>query len=269
MHTQYRSWSTAKSITNALVGIMVGQGKLDVSQPAPIPEWQNEGDARAAITIENLLQMSSGLQSPGSATLEGYWGGVDTGRLAADRPLEARPGTRWKYSNYDTLLLVRSIKEVIGDAETYLTLPRRALLNKLGMRHTFPEIDPYGNFILSSQVYTTARDLARFGLLFLHDGVWNGERILPEGWVAYTREPAPAKEVIENQWGYGKQFWLFAYDERVPADTFSTAGARGQLSTIVPSRNLVVVRTGLDPRGGDNWDQVEFVADVLAAISEG
>lgn len=270
VHTQYRSWSTAKSITNALVGIVVGQGKLRIRDPAPIPEWQGSDDPRRQITIENLLHMSSGLESEGSATGTAYWGGVDTSKEIVKTKLEAEPGSRWKYSNYDTLLLMLSIKNVLDNNEAYLTLPRRALLNKIGMRHTFPEIDPYGNYILSSQVYTTPRDLARLGLLYLHDGVWNGERILPEGWVRYSATPAPAKtHEDERDWGYGAQFWLFGTDPRVPVDTFSTAGARGQLSTIVPSRDLVVVRTGLDPRAGDKWDQVEFVKDVLKAIGEG
>ena len=266
MHTQYRSWSSAKSITSALIGIMAGQGKLDVKAPAPIPEWQGADDPRRKITIENLLHMSSGLKSPGSGTTRAYWGGVNTAKLAAGRPLEAAPGRRWKYSNYDTLLLVRSIKQVLGNQEKYLTLPRRALLNKIGMRHTFPEIDPYGNFILSSQMYTTARDLARFGLLYLNGGVWRGERILPEGWVEYTQRPAAAKEVVRNKRGYGAQFWLMKYDDRVPNDAYTTSGARGQLSTIIPSRDLVVVRTGLDPRPGGKWSQEQFVSGVLEAI---
>jgi len=267
MHTQYRSWSSAKSITNALVGILVGDGKLTVDQPVPIPEWRSPNDPRRHITIENLLHMSSGLRSTGSATGAAYWGGIDTGVEVARSELEVEPGTRWKYSNYDTLLLVRSIEEVLPDQQAYWTFPRRRLLNTIGMRHTYPEIDAHGNFILSSQMYTTPRDLARFGLLFLNDGVWNGERILPEGWVTYTQKPAPAKRQRDpEEWGYGKQFWLLGDDPRVPDDTYTTAGARGQHSTIVPSRDLVVVRTGLDPRPGSNWDQVEFVADVIAAI---
>ena len=268
VHTQYRSWSSAKSITNALVGILVGQGKLKVSDPAPIPEWQGKNDPRGRITIDHLMHMSSGLKSTGSDTPTAYWGGVDTAAEVARSEVEVPPDTRWKYSNYDTLLLVRSIKETIGDRETYMTFPRRALLNKLGMRHTFPETDPHGNFILSSQMYTTPRDLARFGMLFLNDGVWMGERILPERWVDYTKTPAPAKKTGEG-WGYGAQFWLFNEDPRVPGDTYSTAGARGQLSTIVPSRDLVIARTGLDPRAGGKWDQIEFTADVLNAIGDG
>lgn len=268
IHTQYRSWSSAKSITNALVGILVGDGKLDPKAPAPIPEWGGEGDTRATITLENLMRMSSGLDSPGASTFRGYWGGVDTAERATALTLKHEPGTYWKYSNYDTLLLVRSIKEVLPDQAAYLTFPRRALLNKIGMRDTQPEIDPFGNYILSSQVYTTPRDLARLGLFYLHDGVWNGERILPEGWVEYSRTPAPAKKVRERQRGYGAQFWLIDNDDRVPADTYTTSGSRGQYSTIVPSRDLVVARTGLDPRTLSSWDQAAFVSSVLAAIED-
>lgn len=263
MHTQYRTWSTAKSLTNALVGIMVRDGKMSVDDPAPIPEWKN--DPRKDITIENLLHMSSGFKSVGALTRRGYWGGIDIAEDLVNSELEAEPGTRWKYSNYDTLLLVLSIRNILDDDQAYWTLPRRELFNKIGMRHTFPGIDPYGNYILSSQVYTTPRDLARFGLLYLNDGVWNGERILPEGWVDYTATPAPAK--ADN--GYGAQFWLIGIDPRIPNDSFTTSGARGQLSTIVPSKDLVVVRTGLDPLLGGRWSQEEFVSDIIEAISGG
>lgn len=264
-HTQYRSWSSAKSITNALVGILVGEGKLDVKNPAPISAWQRDGDPRRKITLEHLLHMSSGLQSTGSNTPTTYWGGANSAIEIVKPRLEVEPGTRWKYANYDTLLAVLSMKEVIGDLERYITFPRRSLLNKIGMRDTYPQMDPYGNYILSSQVYTTPRDLARLGLLFLNDGVWNGERILPKGWVDYTATPAPAKKSGEG-WGYGAQFWLFNEDPRVPNDAFTTAGHRGQHVTVVPSRHLVVARMGLDPLVDDGWDQIEFTADVLKTI---
>jgi CubicO group peptidase (beta-lactamase class C family) len=214
--------------------------------------------------------MSSGLRSKGAWTTDAYWNGIDTGQAVVRSRLEVEPGSRWKYSNYDTLLLVRSIREVLDDDRAYLELPRRALLNRIGMRDTVPELDPYGNFILSSQVYSTARDLARFGLLYLDDGVWNGERILPEGWVEYTTTPAPATFRLAEDHrayaGYGAQFWLYGRDDRLPDDTYSTSGARGQHATIVPSRRLVVVRTGLNLLEGSGWDQRAFVADVLAAI---
>jgi len=154
MHTQYRTWSTAKSITNALVGIMVREGRMSVDDPAPIPQWQN--DQRKNITIEDLLHMSSGFKSVGALTRRGYWGGINIAEDIVNSELEVEPGTRWKYSNYDTLLLVLSIRNILGDDETYWTLPYCELFNKIGMRHTVPGIDPYGNYILSSQVYTTA-----------------------------------------------------------------------------------------------------------------
>ncbi len=267
MHTQYRSWSSAKSVTSALVGILVGEGKLDVHAPPPIPEWQTADHPNAGITLEHLLHMESGLTTEGRGGSYLYFGGIDTGAEVAASVPDVPPGTRWEYSNYDTLLIVRAIKSVIGDDDAFLTFPRRALLNKIGMRHTFTEIDPYGNFILSSQMWTTPRDLARFGLLYLHDGVWNGERILPVGWVDYTVQKAPMRmQETERARGYGAQFWLLGDDPRVPAGTYTTSGARGQLSTIVPSHNLVVTRTGLDP-SGSNWDQAELVADVVKAIA--
>jgi len=270
-HTQYRSWSSAKSITSALVGILAGQGRIDVDFPAPIPEWQGPDDPRGRITIAHLLHMSSGLASEGAWTMEAYWGGIDTGAAVARTLPEAAPGTRWKYSNYDTLLLVRAMREVIGDDAEYLTFPHRALLHRIGMRDTVPELDPYGNFILSSQVYTTARDLARFGMLYLNDGVWNGERILPEGWVAFAAKPAPATLLLpedhEVYAGYGAQFWLDGRDPRLPDDTYGTSGARGQHATIVPSRDVVVARMGLDPLLESGWDRHGFVADVLSTIS--
>ncbi|HET8623027.1 MAG TPA: serine hydrolase [Gemmatimonadales bacterium] len=266
MHTQYRTWSTAKSITNTLIGILVGERKLRVDAPAPIAEWRHPLDPRGAITIEHLLHMSSGLESAGNRTPVGYWGGIDIAADAASAPLERAPGTRWKYSNYDTILLLRAARQVLGDA-AYASFPRRALLDRIGMYHTFPETDPYGNYILSSQVYSTPRDLARLGLLYLNDGVWDGRRILPEGWVAYSMRPAPAHDPANDRtgWGYGAQWWLLGRDPRVPDDAYTSAGRRGQFATVVRSRGLVIVRTGLDPEPS-GWDQAAFVADVIAAI---
>ena len=260
VYTQYRTWSTAKSIANALIGVLVGRGMLDVHVPAPIPEWRNPLDPRGAITLDHLLRMSSGLQSSGSQTPLGYWGGIDIAADAASAPLERAPGTRWKYSNYDTILLLRAARVVLGD-EAYAAFPREALLDRIGMYHTFPETDPFGNYILSSQVYSTPRDLARFGLLFLNDGVWNGERILPEGWVAYSTRQAPTQDPRSRSdgWGYGAQWWLLG------TDSYTSAGRRGQFTTVVPSRGVVVVRTGLDPEPS-RWDQSGFVARVLETI---
>ena len=130
------------------------------------------------------------------------------------------------------------------------------------MFNTWMETDHQGNFIGSSQVYTTARDLGRLGQLYLDDGVWNGERILPEGWAEFVAEPAPAFDREQGTQGYGAQFWLFDGVEGLPAGTYTTAGNKGQLVTIIPSQDMVVVRTGVDPLG-HRWNQPLFVKEVL------
>ncbi len=275
-YTPYRTWSAAKSITSALIGILVGQGKLSVEQPAPIPEWQTAGDARARITIEHLLHMSSGLQTAGANAFSVYFDGGTVYDLLRQAQLEVEPGSRWHYANRDTLALMRAARHVIGDDQQYLTFPRRALLNKIGMRHTTPEVDHAGNFVLSSQVWTTARDLARFGLLYRHDGVWNGERILPEGWVEYSHTPAPARATgllgawrygIQGFLGYGAQFWMFDDTPFFGERAFAAIGSRGQFVSILPEHDLVIVRTGLDPEIGDVTFRIDrFMKAVLAAF---
>lgn len=270
VHTATRTWSTAKSLTGALVGVAVARGLLELDAPPPISAWQGAGDPRQAITLRHLLHMSSGLESSGDWTPDAYWGGIDSARAAAQAPLETTPGTRWKYSNFDTLLLVRALEEALGDRDAYLRFPHEALLDRIGMHHTVAETDPYGHFVLSSQVYTTPRDLARFGLLYLRDGVWEGERLLPPGWVDFSRRVAPASRRLPPSHrahrGYGAQFWLVGRDPRLPDDAYSTGGARGQYATLVPSRDVVVVRMGLDPLRGSGWDQRGFVAEILAAL---
>lgn len=263
IHTQYRTWSAAKSIASALIGILTGQGKLDVKAPAPIPEWQGEADPRKLITVENLLEMSSGLETGGSNSDGIYWLGRAVTQDATAAPLEVSPGSRWKYSNNDTLLLMRAARHVIGNDFAYLTFPRRELFNKIGMRDTYPEIDHDGNFIFSSQVFTTARDLARFALLFSRDGVWLGERILPEGWVDYSVQPAAAKKVPGR--GYAKQWWLLDSKPGVPEGTYTAAGARGQYATVVPGHDLVIVRRGIDPFTV-RFDQEQLVVDIAHAV---
>src|SRR5262245_38174805 len=191
--TTYRTWSVAKSLTGALIGIAIGEGRLVRDAPAPVPEWQAPGDARARITLADLLHMSSGLAERGADAEAIYFGGADSIAEITRAGLEAEPGTRWLYANRDTLLLVRALRRVLRDDASYWSFPRRALFDRIGMRRTVAETDWRGNFVLSSQVQSTARDLARFGLLLLQDGVWNGERVLPEGWVAYGRTPAPAR----------------------------------------------------------------------------
>jgi CubicO group peptidase (beta-lactamase class C family) len=274
--TPYRTWSVAKSLTAALVGILVGEGKLRLDEPAPIPEWRASGDARARITLADLLHMSSGLEARGAAMEDVYFGGADSVASATGARLEAKPGTHWRYANRDTLILVRAMRHVLGDDAAYWSFPRRALFDRIGMRDTVAETDWRGNFVLSSQVQSTARDLARFGLLLLQDGVWEGERILPEGWVAYLRTPAPARATgLVGLWrhgalgllGYGGQLWLFERSWLIPFDAVSALGSRGQTVTVLPDEQLVVVRTGLDSEvDGVFWRQDRFVADTLEAL---
>jgi CubicO group peptidase (beta-lactamase class C family) len=269
----------AKSLTGALVGILVGEGKLRVDAPAPIPEWQTPGDARARISVGDLLHMSSGLAEEGAGADDVYFGGSDSIASITGARLEVAPGSRWLYANRDTLLLVRAMRHVIGDSAAYWSFPRRALFDRIGMRDTVAETDWNGNFVLSSQVQSTARDLARFGLLLLGDGVWEGERILPEGWVGFLRTPAPARATgLLGLWrygalgllGYGAQLWLFERSWLVPFDAFSALGSRGQAVTVVPAEQLVVVRTGLDSEVDDVfWRQDRFVADWIDALRSG
>jgi CubicO group peptidase (beta-lactamase class C family) len=261
----YRTWSTAKSISAALIGIAAKQGLLDLDAAADIPEWSYPGDPRQAITYKHLLWMSSGLFSGGPNTNAIYFGGQDVISAATTTPLEAAPGTRWKYANNDTLLLLRALRHRIGDDLKYLRFPYDALLHPLGMYHTRMETDHLGNFVGSSQTYTTARDLTRFGLLLANDGVWNETRLLPEGWVKFSSTPAPTRPPVAGQWGYGAQFWLLDQMPGVPSGTFTTAGNKGQYVTVVPGPNLVIVRTGVDP-DGKRWRQDRFVAEVVEAL---
>ena len=174
------------------------------------------------------------------------------------------PGTYWDYENYDTLLAVYAMKLALGDEQTYLEFPRRALFDRIGMRNTLVGVDRFGDFILSSQVYTNTRDLARFGLLYLNNGVWNGERLLSQDWIDFVRTPAPATSETGNF--YGGQWWLVPDDRTdVPKDAYSTAGNRGQYVVVVPSHHLVIVRRGLDygRQGFDRWD---LTREVLQAV---
>lgn len=265
VHTGYRTWSTAKSISAALLGVAAEQGLVDLDAPADVPEWGYAGDPRRSITYKHLLWMSSGLESGGNNTNAVYFGGQDVISAVTTTALEAAPGERWKYANNDTLLFLRALRHVLDDDLRYLRFPYDELLHKLGMYHTRMETDHRGNFIGSSQVYTTARDLARFGLFLAADGVWNGERLVPEGWVQFSSTPAPGYPEEDDDWGYGAQFWLMGSFSGVPAGTFTTAGHKGQYVTVVPGHDLVIVRTGVNP-DGVTYEHEGLVADIVEAI---
>jgi CubicO group peptidase (beta-lactamase class C family) len=220
-----------------------------------------------------VLNMSSGLEPVDDGGLEyatgsglSYWAGASSIVGARSRSLVREPGTAWNYENYDNLLAVYAMKRALGDERTYLEFPRRALLDRIGMRNTLISTDRFGDFVLSSQVYTNARDLARFGLLYLNGGVWNGERLISQKWIDFVRTPAPAAATMGRQ--YGGQWWLVPDDRHdVPKDAYATAGNRGQYVIIVPSHKLVIVRRGLDfgRQGFDRWD---LMREVLKAVTK-
>ncbi len=273
--TKTRTWSTAKSIAATLIGMLVDEGRLGLDEPLALdwlPEVRApEHDPRDAISLRHVLHMSSGLYPVDSFNMEyatgsglAYWAGVSSSIGARQRGLIREPGTFWDYENFDTLLAVLAMKREIGDQQAYLEFPRRRLLDRIGMRSTLLSTDRFGDFILSSQVYTNARDLARFGLLYLNGGTWDGERLVSEEWIDFVRTPAPASAVRGND--YGGQFWLVPDDRHdVPRDGYSTAGNRGQYVIIIPSLDLVIVRRGLD-FSRPHMQEWDIAATILAAF---
>lgn len=275
--TRLLGWSMSKSVTSALIGILVRQGKIDIYRPAPIPEWKSPGDPRAGITTDQLLRMSSGLvfveeyeEDPDSDAGFMLFTVRDMASYAAKKKAEAPPDKKFNYSSGTTMLLSRIIRETVGGSyNDYLAFPLVELFEKIGMRSALIEPDPSGTMVGAGFTYATARDWARFGLLYMNDGVWNGERILPEGWVKYSTTPTPTNHQ------YGAQFWLNAGETEkdrllpdCPPDTYMAWGHEGQLTTIVPSRNIVIVRLGQTPGQDDNWDHNYFVSNILKSFPD-
>ncbi|MGB7405876.1 MAG: serine hydrolase [Pacificimonas sp.] len=247
--TPQRTWSVAKSIAGTVVGIAAQQQLIDLRGPAPIPEWQSPLDPRKAITTEHLLRMASGLRSDfsGSRTDALYVGGASVSDTSPGQSILHQPGTHYRYANNDTLLALYGLRQAMADDARYLAFPYTELFWKLGMMRTFAETDWRGDFVMSSQVWTTARDLARLGLLHLNDGVWQGERLLPRGFVEWASEAGPAQP--DRPFGYGATFWL-AKDESGPLEgAFAAFGNRGQYLMILPARDMLVIRRGYDPIG--------------------
>jgi len=274
--TRTRTWSTAKSIASTLIGMLVDEGRLALDEPLGFDWYPNarspETDPRNEITLRHVLNMSSGLETVDNRGLEyatgsgmSYWAGSSSVVGARSRALIREPGTYWDYENYDTLLGVYAMKLALGGEKAYAEFPRKALLDKIGMRNTLVSTDRFGDFVMSSQIYTNARDLARFGLLYLGNGIWNGERLLSEEWIDFVRTPAPATKSIGSI--YGGQWWLVPEGrDDVPKDAYSTSGNRGQFSIIVPSHDMVIVRRGLD-YGRQGFDRWGLAREVLEAIN--
>jgi CubicO group peptidase (beta-lactamase class C family) len=267
-----------KSVTATLVGILIGEGALRLDQPAPVAEWRGPDDPRAAITVADLLRMSSGLRfsftEPSLARL--FWRGIpdhirvytglrDVFRFAIDAPAEHPPGRVGRYRNSDPLVLgaiARRIVEARGD--DYLLWPQRALFDQIGIRRQVLETDAEGNFILTGYDYGTARSWARLGLLYLWEGIWLGRRLLPAEFVRFASTPAPAWEEPV----YGGLFWLNRTGRvPLPKDAFWMGGDGVQRVTVVPSLNLVVVRLG-HVAGGDTAEasHARALEGVAAAV---
>jgi CubicO group peptidase (beta-lactamase class C family) len=269
-------WSVTKSVTNALIGILVGQKRLSVDAPVPIAAWRDPKDPRHTITVDNLLRMNSGIKfgqslyadwrSAFDPSTQMAFDTADQAAFAETAELGAAPGTRWNYTNGNTMLLARMIRdEVGGDAASVLRFAHRELFDKLGMEHATLEFDSVGTPIGSSHMWASARDWARFGQLYLVDGVVDGERILPAGWVDYSARLTPGSET----YGYGAGFWtnrgtIGGAARRIglgmPPDSFMARGSQGQYIVIVPSARLVIVRLGM---AHDYYEDIDGVARLV------
>lgn len=244
--TTFPSWSMAKSMLHATVGMLVAEGRLDPDAPAPVAAWRGAGDPRGAITLEHLLRMVDGLdfvelyEATGRSDVIDMLfgtGKADVAAYAIARSQLHPPGTYWSYASGTSNIVARIAGDAVGGAEQEMaTFLRDRLFGPLGMTSAKPRFDPAGTFIGSSYVFCTARDFARFGLLYLRDGIWDGARILPAGWVDHARSETPA-----SFGRYGAHWWL-ALDG---SGIFTANGFQGQHIVVDPVRDLVVVRLGV------------------------
>ena len=241
------SWSMAKSITQAMIGILVAEGRLDVFAPAEVPQWADPSDPRHGITIDDLLHMRSGLEwveeyEGTSDVIEMLFGegSADRAHFAADRPLVAPPGELWNYSTGTAMILSRIIADQVGYFDEGTQWAQDNLFGPLGITSVVHDLDDTGVMSGGSAINMTALDFARFGLLYLRGGEWDGTQIVPEEWVDYARMPVPEDPI------YGAHWWLSGTAERYPA-SFQANGFNGQSITIVPELDLVVVVLANEP----------------------
>ena len=251
-------WSMSKSVTNSLVGLLVGQGRLVLEDPAPVPEWRDPDDPRHEITLDQLMRMSSGLAfeeryGPLADITDMLFRSHDFGAFAAQSHLETPPDQKWNYSSGTANIIARIVRyEAEKTAPNDYQFFHENLFDRIGMTSLVLEPDPSGTFVGSSYAVATVRDWARFGLLYLQDGVWNGERVLPEGWVQYSTTPTPKAPRGE----YGALFWLNAGapgnpDDRLwphaPVDAYAAQGFQEQKVIVIPSRNVYWCASGPHP----------------------
>ena len=283
--TPIYGFSATKSVTSALTGILVRQGKLALNEPAPVAAWQGPDDPRHAITVDQLLRHTAGLAMGSSlqASLGSAFEPVnrmkyierDMAGFAEGSALETPPGTAWNYHDGNYVILSRLIRDAVGGkAADVMRFARKELFGPLGMRSVTLEVDETGTPDGSTQMLAPARDWARFGMLYLDDGIVGGKRILPEGWVNYSASPTP------NAWvGNGAGFWTNRGDSygasyRIahgwPRDAFFAKGTVGQYVIVIPSERLVIVRFGVSPNWPPEGDGVfQLIGDVVAAIGKG
>lgn len=244
----HMSWSMAKSITSSLIGILVGQGRLDITEPVAAPEWSEPGDPRAEITLDHLLRMSSGLEweesytDPTGDVLVTLGTNVDRAGHTASKPLVDEPDDRWAYSSGTSNLIARSVAEEVGYGEDLTDWIDQELFAPLGIGEVEHSLDATGLISGGSWINLSPRDFARFGLLYARDGIWDGRRILPEGWVDYSRMPTPS-----GGGQYGAHWWL---DPERPT-MFHASGFNGQTINVFPEDDLVVVVLSTTPEGRD------------------
>lgn len=267
------AWSMTKGALNALVGLRVKDGKMALTDRALMPEWRADGDERRDISLDDLLRMRSGLafdesyDDPLADVTVMLFARGDMAKFAADKPLVHPPGTDWAYSSGTSILIARALRATFATEQDYLRYPRERLFGPLGASSAVIGPDASGTLVGSSLLYASARDFARLGLLFLQDGVWRGERLLPEGWVEYTL--TPTKNAPDET--YGAHMWLKLPqsdgngEPPMPDDAYYFLGHDEQIIAVVPSRDLVIVRLGLTARGGA-WDHAKDLAPLVNAF---
>lgn len=266
-------WSMTKTLVNALLGIRIGDGKLDPAAALPVPEWAAADDPRRALRLEDLLRMRSGLEwtedyaDPDSRALQMLFLSGDHAAIAATAPLRAPIGSEFRYSSGTSNLLCRILRTTFASDFEYLAFPEHRLFAPLGIRNGVLETDPSGTFVGSSYGFLTARDWARIGMLLCQDGQWNGQRLLPEAWVRESGRPT-----VPSHGRYGRHVWLNAVRQdggrtwpELPADLLHLDGHEGQYVVVFPTEQIVVVRLGCTKRGG--FDLRGLLTGVLAACT--
>lgn len=266
LHKGGQTHSAAKSFAASVVGIAVKQYGMDLTRAGALAAWRERpGDPRGAIAANDLLRMNSGLYAEGNGSPQAdiYLNGATVEGRAVTNILHTMPGKRFVYNPPDTLLLIHAVRETVADDPTFWALPFTEFFWKIGMTRTTPSSDWNGDFLMSGQTYSTARDFARFGLLYLNEGEFNGEQLLPENWHEIVSTPSGAQPAGDGA-RHGGQFWLYGPDQGLPTEVYGAQGGMGQYIMIVPERDFVVVRRGYD--SGGSFRLREFLADVIDAF---